>query len=101
MQNNAEEGQRLLRLAYQASPGDHWISYAVADATLANYEATRPPGISEKTILESVLRIRPDHAEALKRMWQLEEEGGNAEVALQYKRQFAELSPLDKALHEH
>ena len=98
LQNNAEEGQRLLRLAYQANPGDHWISYAVADATLANYEATRPSGISEKTMLESVLRIRPDHAEALKRMWQLEEEGGNAEVALQYKKQFAELSPLDNAL---
>jgi len=99
LRNNASEGQRLLRLAYQANPADHWISYAVADATLANFEVAKPAGISEKTILESVLRIRPDHAEALKRMWQLEEEGGNFEAAMQYKKQFAELSPLDKALH--
>jgi|GEM_PF-244536 len=98
LQNDASEGQRLLKLAFQANPSDHWISYAVADATLANYEVARPPGVSERTILESVLRIRPDHAEALKRMWQLEEEGGNTESALQYKKQFAELSPLDKAL---
>ncbi|WP_455208293.1 fused MFS/spermidine synthase [Kaarinaea lacus] len=98
LHNNSNEGQRLLKLAYQANPKDHWISYAVADATLANYEIARPAGISEKTILESVLKIRPDHAEALKRMWLLEEEGGNTEAAKQYRKQFADLSPLDKAL---
>ncbi len=98
LQNNSSEGQRLLKLAFQANPGDHWISYAVADATLANYAVTRPAVISEKNVLESVLKIRPDHADALKRMWKLEEEGGNTESAQQYKKQFAEVSPLDKAL---
>jgi len=98
LQNNSNEAHRLLKLAYQANPSDHWISYAVADATLVNYEMTRPAGISEKAILESVLKIRPDHPDALKRMWRLEEEGGNAESAQRYKIKFAELSPLDKAL---
>jgi spermidine synthase len=98
LQNNSREGQRLLRLAFQANPNDHWISYAVADATLANYDVTRPAMISEKSVLESVLKIRPDHADALKRMWQLEEEGGNTESAQRYKKQFADVSPLDNAL---
>ncbi|WP_455223174.1 fused MFS/spermidine synthase [Kaarinaea lacus] len=98
LRNNAGEAQRLLRLAYQANPSDHWISYAVADATLENYDMVRPPGITEKSILQSVLKIRPDHAEALKRLWLLEAEGGNIDAAKQYKKQFAELSPLDNAL---
>ncbi|WP_455200725.1 hypothetical protein, partial [Kaarinaea lacus] len=98
LRKNSQEGQRLLKLAFQANPKDRWISYAVADATLANYEASRPEGISEKSVLESVLKIRPDHAEALKRLWQLAELEGNAEAAQQYKKRFAELSPLDTLL---
>ncbi|MEJ2180247.1 MAG: fused MFS/spermidine synthase, partial [Gammaproteobacteria bacterium] len=74
------------------------ICYAVADATLANYEANQPEGVSEKSVLESVLKIRPDHAEALKRLWQLSEAEGNTETARQYKKRFAELSPLDSLI---
>lgn len=98
LQNNAREAQRLLRLAYQANPSDHWISDAVADATLENYDAFKPPGVTEKSVLEAVLKIRPDHSGALKRMWLLEAEGGNMDAANYYKKQFAEISPLDKAL---
>jgi len=98
LQNNAREAQRLLRLAYQANPSDHWISDAVADATLENYDAFKPPGVTEKSVLEAVLKIRPDHSGALKRMWLLEAEGGNLDAANYYKKQFAEISPLDKAL---
>jgi len=100
LRNNSQEGQRLLKLAFQANPSDRWISYAVADATLANYETNRPEGISEKAILESVLKIRPDHAEALRRLWQLAAAEGNLETAQQYKKRFAELSPLDAQLHQ-
>jgi len=98
LQNNAREAQRLLKLAYQANPNDHWISYAVADASLENYDVYKPPGVSEKSILKSVLKIRPDHSEALKRLWLLEAEEGNMDTAKQYKKRFAELSPLDNSL---
>lgn len=100
LQDKSQEGQRLLKLAFQANPNDRWISYAVADATLANYEVSRPEGISEKSVLESVLNIRPDHAEALKRLWQLAEAEGNANAAQQYRQRFAELSPLDTMLQQ-
>ena len=99
LRNNSQEGQRLLKLAFQANPKDRWISYAVADATLANYEASRPEGISEKSVLESVLKIRPDHAEALKRLWQMAKAEGHTKAAQHYKKRFAELSPLDSSLH--
>ena len=99
LQKKYNEGQRLLKLAYQANPKDRWIGFAVADATLSNYEMTQPKGISEKTILESILKIRHDHAEVLKRLWRIAEREGNDDAAKTYKSRFAQLSPLDSSLN--
>jgi spermidine synthase len=101
LQRQQERGQHLLRLAYQANPRDRWIGFAVADATLENYDVMQPPGVSERDVLESVLRIRPDHAEALKRLWFLEKRRGNADKARTYRRRFAEVSPLAEELTEN
>lgn len=95
------EGQRLLKLAYQANPADRWISFAVADAALESYDSAQPAGVSELEALQSILRICPDHPQVLKRLWLLEERQGNLEKALQYRAQFSQLSPLDSAISPH
>jgi spermidine synthase len=98
LQKKNNEGHRLLKLAYQANPRDRWISTAVADATLENYDAAPPKNVSEVDVLESILRIRPDHPNALKRLWVINKNSGNTEEAQKYKIRFAKVSPLNKAL---
>jgi spermidine synthase len=98
LQKKNSEGHRLLRLAYQANPKDRWIGMAVADASLENYDLTKPDDVSEVTVLQSILKIRPDHANALKRLWVNYEKTGDNEKALEYKNRFEKLSPYDKSL---
>lgn len=94
------EGQRLLPLAYQANPKNRWVGFALADAVLQDRAAARERGLNEQQILESVLRIRPDHVEALRRLWHLAEADGNSEQAADYRKRLSILSPLDSELHK-
>ncbi|HHI92572.1 MAG TPA: spermine synthase [Gammaproteobacteria bacterium] len=96
----AAEGQRLLPLAYQANPKDRWVGFALADAVLQDRAAAEARGLNERQLLESVLRIRPDHAEALRRLWELAELAGNREQAAVYRQRFAALNPLDSAVQK-
>jgi spermidine synthase len=95
LHDQSSEGRRLLPLAYQANPKDRWIGFALADAVLLDQAAADARGVSEQQLLESVLRIRPDHIEALKRLWRLEASAGNTVKANDYRQRFAALSPLD------
>ena len=98
LQKKNREGHRLLKLAYQANPEDRWIGVAVADATLENYDLTKPEGVSELEVLKSVLRIRPDHPEALKRLWLMYKKMGDAQKAMEYRKRYTEINPLDISL---
>jgi spermidine synthase len=95
LQDRGAEGQRLLPLAYQANPNDRWIGFALADAVLADRAAARARGLAERQLLESVLRIRADHTEALRGLWHLAEAAGESELAAKYRQRLAQLSPLD------
>ena len=95
-----DESQRLLPLAYQANPRDRWIGFAMADGVLANEAAARARNMTERQLLETVLRIRPDHAEALRRLWQLTRTAGETAQAEAYRRRLAALSPLDRSLRD-
>ena len=92
------EGQRLLPLAYQANPKDRWIGFAIADGILADPNAAKSRGISNQQLLETILRIRPDHTDAIRALWQLEREAGNSAKAEFYRARLAELSPLDRSV---
>lgn len=92
------EGRRLLPLAYQANPKNRWVGFALADAVLQDRAAAEARGLDERQLLESVLRIRPDHVEALRRLWHLEAAAGNMQQAAEYRQRFAALSPLDSEL---
>ena len=99
LMNQAAEGQRLLQLAYQANPKDRWIGFAVADGALASYEAN-PATVDERKMLTSILRIRPDHAEVIKRLWLLEQDAGNTKKAEEYRARLTQISPLDASVRE-
>ncbi len=98
LRQRPDENQRLLPLAYQANPRDRWIGFAMADGILGDLPAAQARGLSERQLLEAVLRIRPDHAEALQRLWQMAVEAGETERAAAYRARLARLSPLDSRL---
>jgi len=93
-----QEGRRLLPLAYRANPRDRWVGFALADAVLMDRAAARSRGLDERQLLESVLKIRPDHTEALRELWRLAQARGDVEQAARYRQRLASLSPLDAAL---
>lgn len=94
------EGQRLLPLAYQANNRDRWIGFALADAVIADKAAARARGLKEYDLYESVLRIRPDHTEALRGLWHLAQAEGDTEMAKQFRDRLAVLSPLDSEIRK-
>jgi hypothetical protein len=65
---------------------------------LENYDITRPADISELAVLESILKIRPQHPITLKRLWEFYEKNGNDEKAQLYRKKFEAVSPFDKSL---
>ncbi|MCK4587060.1 MAG: fused MFS/spermidine synthase, partial [Gammaproteobacteria bacterium] len=98
LQGRTVEGQRLLPLAYQANSKDRWIGFALADGVLADRAAAKARGLDERQLLESVLRIRPDHTEALRGLWHLAEAAGETSQATLYRGRLEALSPLDSEI---
>lgn len=95
-----EEAQRLLQLAFQANPQDRWIGVNLADRLMQMRVAMQGQGLSERQALEMVLRVRPDHVEALRALWRLEQGAGREAQARQYRDRLAAVNPLDRALRE-
>lgn len=100
LNGQAGESLRLLPMAYQANHNDRWIGFALADGVLADRAAANARGLSERKLYESVLRIRPDHTEALRGLWHLAELSGDVTRAKQYRDRLAVLSPLDSEIRQ-
>jgi spermidine synthase len=98
LQGRDREGQKLLPLAYQANNKDRWIGFALADGVLADREAAKARGLSDRQLFESVLRIRPDHTEALRGLWHIAQLEGDEAMISQYRERLMALSPLDSEL---
>lgn len=97
MSGDAKQGQRLMPLALQANPKDRWVSGAIADRMFAALTTMRTEA-EQRQLLESILHLRPDHAEGLKALWQLEVAAGNAALAEEYREMLRQVAPLDKDL---
>ncbi len=97
-QGRAGEAQRLMQLAYQANPRDHWISSAIADRMYASLDQMAARGVDQEEGLKTILQINPDHVESLKALWQLLLARGKGSEAAQYRQRLVLLSPLDRAL---
>ncbi len=98
LNGDVKQGQRLLQLAYQANPKDRWVSGALADRMYTGLQAMVEQGGDARKALETILFIRPDHADALRDLWRLELAEGNVVRANEYRRMLQHYSPLDVAL---
>ncbi|MFC1750218.1 fused MFS/spermidine synthase [Pseudomonadota bacterium] len=98
LKGDAAAGQRLLRHAFNANAKDRWVSGAVADRMYASLEQMKNQGVDMRTSLRAIVDLRPDHAGALRDLWQLETAAGNDDVAAAYRQRFAQVSPLSSEL---
>ncbi len=98
LRKQTEEGQRLLQLAYQANSKDRWVGFALADGVLASLDTLPLDGSKEQDLLQAVIKIRPDHVEALQRLWRLAIRSNNTELAGHYMAQLLKLDPLGTPL---
>lgn len=98
LKGDERQGQKLLRLAYQANPQDRWVTGTIADRMYGSLAQMAGQGIDQQKALESIITIRPDHVEALRDLWQLTAAQGNAEQAESYRQRLQQLSPLDVVL---
>jgi spermidine synthase len=103
LRGKAEEGNRLLQLAYQANPQDRWVGVALVTPIWSQLEAMLQQGArvqdtfgkDARDVLAAILRIRPDHVPALKMLLNLEQVAGNQQRVDELRVQLIQLSPLD------
>jgi len=88
-------GQRDLQFAYKANPMDRWIGFAIADGVMASLPPNNDAPNTKK-ILESVLKVRPDHPEALRRLWQISQQSGDIQRADSLRKRLLDISPFEK-----
>lgn len=98
LKGDVRQGQRLLRLAYQANPEDRWVSGALADRMYASLQTMTAQGADPRKALEAILFIRSDHVDALRELWRLELAEGNRARADEYRQMLQRYSPLDAVL---
>ena len=92
MDSDTMRARQLTRLAFETNPHDHWIASALADELFAL--ATQEHALKERSTLERILRIDPDHLETLRALWRLDRNGGRAGAAGALQR-LCEVAPLD------
>jgi len=90
------EAARLVRYAYEANPRDRWIGLGLADRMMETIERASAAGLDRRRALLAILKVRPDHPEALRTLWHLEEAAGDADSAEVYRRRLEAVSPLDR-----
>lgn len=66
-----KDGLSWSRKAFAANPRDRWAGYAVADAMYARMNAAISHGIERRSILQAILKVRPDHLRALADLYRL------------------------------
>ncbi len=94
LDGDAARARELVRLAFEANPQDRWIASNLADdlwqAAIQDGRARTLAGI------ERVLRVYPDHVDALRALWHLERsrDAGGARTVAALARLRA-VAPLD------
>ncbi|MBI5451054.1 MAG: fused MFS/spermidine synthase [Gammaproteobacteria bacterium] len=96
LQGRGAEAARLARFAYSADPRNRWVTVTLADHMMESLPQMIRQGINERQALQAVLQVRPDHIEALRALWQLEQQAGNTAAAQQYQRRWQALDPYGR-----
>lgn len=95
IQGDEAKSVKMIWLAYQANPHDHWIANALADSMMQSLTQAREHGLSAREALQRILQISPDHVNALRALWHLEKAAGNMQEAERYRLKLLQVSPLD------
>lgn len=90
-----QQANQLTHLAYKANAKDRWIAYALADNMFSSLAQAREHGLSEKEALQKILRLNPYHVEAVRALWRIERNTGDAHAEIS-RAHLLELSPLDR-----
>ena len=95
IQGDEAKSVKMIWLAYQANPHDHWIANALADSMMQSLTQAREHGLSAREALQRILQVSPDHVNALRALWHLEKAAGNMQEAERYRLKLLAVSPLD------
>ncbi|MEO6422640.1 MAG: fused MFS/spermidine synthase [Candidatus Nitrotoga sp.] len=90
-----QQANQMTRLAYKANPKDRWIAYALADNMFSSLAQASEYGLSEKEALQKILRLNRYHVEAVRALWRIERNAGDARADMS-RAYLLELSPLDR-----
>ncbi len=82
------------QLAQRANSHDRWSAFALADRMFISLEQGDVPDLNRRQALLRILRLRPDHAQALRAMIRLETRAGHAGIAEKWRNKLAAISPL-------
>lgn len=95
MREDPGNAGKLIWLAYQANPQDHWIADALADNMLQSLPEASEHGLSKREALQRILKISQNFTGALRAFWHLEQASGNWKAAERYRLRLLAASPLD------
>jgi spermidine synthase len=95
IQGDEAKAGRLIWLAYQANPQDHWIANELADNMLQSLPQASQHGLSKREALQRILKVYPKFVGALRALWHLEQTEGNLQEAEHYRLRLLAISPLD------
>lgn len=95
LNNRPSEAARLIRFANRADAENRWAKIGLADSMLNSLDQAVKSGLTEKQALRLILDIYPTHIESLRRLYELEKDEGNHDVAnLEYLAKIKQLDPL-------
>jgi len=96
LDGDANAASRFTRLAFEANPSDRWVASALADELFD--EATQENTLAQPGTLERILRVFPDHVEALRTLWHQAPTQAARAAAFEHLR---EVAPLDAQVVAH
>jgi spermidine synthase len=94
LEDQADIATQRLSLAYESNPREHWVASALADRMFDQAQERRLP--LDRAALARILRVFPEHVEALRALWHLDRAAGDPAAAAQDLERLRAVAPLDR-----
>ena len=100
LEGDERRARQRVRLAYEANPRDRWIASDLADDLWRNLWHSGSGDASDADAIDRVLRIYPDHVEALRAAWH-RDAARAARGADAARERLRRVAPLDRELADN
>ncbi|NDU85574.1 MAG: spermine synthase [Ferrovum sp.] len=90
------EASRLVRLAFELNPADHWVGYALSDEVLAQMGEARLPAVQREQVVAKLAQRFPWQTDVLRTLWHLQMEQQDRDGAEMTRQALLQSSPLDR-----